>query len=99
MGAGNDKMNNVDEVEEMEENLSKINLSRACVVILKTSVAFTCLRKIFTKAPILDHFNPECHIRIKTYASGFAIGEIFSQLISRYVIHTNPDLSASKIGQ
>ena len=35
--------------------------------------AFNQLRQAFTKAPILRHFDPECHIRIETDASGYAI--------------------------
>ena len=41
---------------------------------------FTQLRQAFTEAPILRHFNPECHIRIETDASGYAIGNVLSQL-------------------
>ena len=47
--------------------------------------AFNQLRKMFTKAPILQHFDPECHIRIETNASGYAIGEVLSQLTSDQV--------------
>ena len=42
--------------------------------------AFTQLRQAFTKAPILRHFDPECHIRIEIDASGYAIGGVLSQL-------------------
>ena len=42
--------------------------------------AFTQLRQAFTKAPIFQHFDPECHIRIETDASGYAIGGVLSQL-------------------
>ncbi len=44
--------------------------------------AFIELRQAFVKVPILNHFDPECHIRIETDASGYAIGGILSQLIS-----------------
>ena len=44
--------------------------------------AFTQLRQAFNKAPILQHFDPECHIRIETDASGYAIGRVLSQLTS-----------------
>ena len=44
--------------------------------------AFTQLRQAFTEAPILRHFNPERHIRIKTDASGYAIGGVLSQMTS-----------------
>ncbi len=39
---------------------------------------FTELRQAFVKAPILNHFEPERHIRIQTDASGDAIGGILS---------------------
>ena len=44
--------------------------------------AFNQLRQAFTEALILRHFDPKCHIRIKTDASGYAIGGVLSQLIS-----------------
>ena len=40
--------------------------------------AFNRLRLAFTEAPILRHFDPECHIRIETDASGYAIGGVLS---------------------
>ena len=49
--------------------------------------AFNRLRLAFTEAPILRHFDPECHIRIETDASGYAIGGVLSQLTSG----TSPD--------
>ena len=47
----------------------------------KARLAFTKLRKAFTKAPILRHFDPECHIWIETDTSGYAIGGVLSQRI------------------
>ena len=44
--------------------------------------AFNRLRLAFTKAPILRHFDPECHIWIETDESGYAIGDMLSQLTS-----------------
>ncbi len=44
--------------------------------------AFTELRQAFLKVPILNHFDPECNIRIETDASGYAIGGVLSQLTS-----------------
>ena len=41
---------------------------------------FIQFRQAFTKAPILRHFHPECHIRIETDASDYAIGGVLSQL-------------------
>ena len=40
--------------------------------------AFTQLRQAFTKAPILQHFDQNCHMRIETDLSGYAIGRILS---------------------
>ena len=42
--------------------------------------AFNRLRLAFTEAPILWHFDPEYHIRIKTDALSYAIGGVLSQL-------------------
>ena len=39
---------------------------------------FNQLKQAFTKVPILQHFDPECHIRIETNASGYAIGGVLS---------------------
>ena len=44
--------------------------------------AFNRLRLAFTKAPIFRHFDPECHIRIETDASGYAISDVLSKLAS-----------------
>ena len=40
--------------------------------------AFNHLRLAFTEALILRHFDLECHIRIETDVSGYAIGDILS---------------------
>ena len=48
---------------------------------------FNRLRLAFIKAPILQHFDPECHIWIETNALGYAIGGVLSQLTSG----TNPN--------
>ena len=53
----------------------------------KARSAFNRLRLAFTKAPILWHFDPECHIWIETDTSGYAIGGMLSQLVSE----TSPD--------
>ena len=49
--------------------------------------AFNRLRLAFTKAPILQYFGPECHIRIEIDVSGYTISGILSQLASG----TSPD--------
>ena len=48
---------------------------------------FNRLRLAFIKAPILWHFDPECHIWIKTDTLGYAIGSVLSLLASE----TRPD--------
>ena len=48
--------------------------------------AFNHLWQAFTEAPILRHFDPECHIWIKTDASGYAIRRVLSQLTPNQVI-------------
>ena len=58
----------------------------------KARSAFNRLRLSFTKAPILWHFDPECHIWIETDASGYAIGGVLSQLASG----TSPDRVVTK---
>ena len=63
--------------------------------------AFNQLRQAFTEAPILQHFDPECHIRIETDVSGYAIGGVLSQLISDQVTlnsKSNP-IEKSDFGQ
>ena len=47
---------------------------------LKARLAFIQLKKAFTKAPILWHFDLKCYIRIETDASGYAIGGVLSKL-------------------
>ena len=42
--------------------------------------AFEQLRQAFTKAPILQHFDPEQYIWVETDASGYVIGGVLSQL-------------------
>ena len=63
----------------------------------KARSAFNRLRLAFTEAPILRHFDPECHIRIKTDISGYAIGSVVSQLASK----TSPDglVTKADLGQ
>ena len=48
--------------------------------------AFNCLRQVFTKALILRHFDPECHIQIKTDVLGYVIGGVLSRLTPNQVI-------------
>ena len=55
-------------------------MGKPIFLILGASEALNHLKQAFIKAPILQHFNPECHIWIETNASGYAIGEVPSQL-------------------
>ena len=52
-------------------------------LILNARTAFNCLRLAFTEAPILQHFDPECHIKIETDTLGYAISGMLSQLTSK----------------
>ena len=57
--------------------------------------AFNHLRLAFTEAPILRHFDPECHIWIETDVSSYAISGVLSQLASETsldVVVTKTDL-------
>ena len=45
-----------------------------------TKKTFNYLRHAFPQAPILQHFDPEWHIRIETDALGYAIGRVLTQL-------------------
>ena len=59
------------------------NLNRATDYLTpKARLTFIKLRKAFTKAPILQHFDLECYIRIETDVSGYSINKALSQLIS-----------------
>ena len=51
----------------------------------KARLAFTKLRQTFVKAPILYHFDPKCHIQIKTDLFEYTIGKILSQLTLNYL--------------
>ena len=62
--------------------------------------AFNQLRQAFTKTPILQHFDPECHIRIETDASNYTIGGILSQLTSDWVtLNSESNLTKYDFGQ
>ena len=54
------------------------NLEEPKFLTSKAKKAFNRLRQAFTEAPILRHFDPECHIRIETNVSGYAIGGVLS---------------------
>ena len=58
----------------------------------KARSAFNHLQLAFTKAPILRHFDLECHIGIKIDTLGYVIGGVLSQRASG----TSPDRVVTK---
>ena len=76
VGGGNCKDETV-----KKTSLTSKNLNEATgYLTFKARLAFTQLKKAFTKASILQHFDSEYHIRIKTDVSDYAIGGVLSQL-------------------
>ena len=63
-----------------------INLSNKMVrsdfLTPEAKLAFIDLRQAFVKAPILHHFDLECHIQIEIDVPSYIIGRVFSQLTS-----------------
>ena len=65
-----------------------------------TREAFNQLRQAFTKAPILRHFDPKCHVRNETDISSYTIGGVLSQLTSDQVtLDSKSTLTKSDFGQ
>ena len=64
------------------ENLSKSKKTELGFLTSGARMAFTKLRQVFIKSLIFHHFDLERHIWVETNVSGYAIGGIFSQLIS-----------------
>lgn len=60
------------------------NVKITWFLISEASKAFILLMHAFMKALILRHFDFECHIKIKTNASGYAIGGVLNQLILNF---------------
>ena len=58
----------------------KTNDHNSFILTPETEKAFEELKTAFTTTPVLKHFNPELPTRIETDASGYAIGDILSQL-------------------
>ena len=63
----------------------------------KARAAINSLWLAFTKAPILWHFDPECHIWIETDASGYTIDEVLNQLTSKTSL--NEVVTKANLGQ
>ena len=70
--------------KKIQKKSKSKNLSKSTLDFLtpRAKLIFTKLRQVFLKAPILYHFDLEHHIRIETDISSYAIGGVFSQLIS-----------------
>lgn len=83
--------------QEIRRNLSKINPFGMHFLTFKARIAFSRLKKAFTKVLILHYFDLERHIQIKTNGSAFAISEIFSQLTQEHVTYINSNLFSFKI--
>jgi hypothetical protein len=47
----------------------------------EASDAFRKLQNYFTNAPMFQHYNPLCRLRMETDASGFGLTTILSQLM------------------
>ena len=69
-----------DEVGTKFQKLSKSKKTKSGFFTSGARKAFTKLRQVFIKAPILHHFDPERHIRVETDVSGYAIGGVLNQL-------------------
>lgn len=97
---GNNKIDDSNETDsrKVEKNLSKASSSGTCFITSEVRIVFTYLRKVFTKASILHHFHPKCHIQIEINESGFTIGDTLSQMTSGYITYTNLNFFTSEIG-
>ena len=75
-------------------NLPNFNIKKTepSFLTLKARAAFNHLQLAFIKTLILQHFNSECHIWIKTNALGYVISRVLSQLTS----NINPNLVTTK---
>ena len=62
-----------------------------------TKIAFNRLWLAFTKTPILQHFDPKCHIQVETDVLGYAISGVLSQMTSE--TSTNGVVTKANLGQ
>ena len=69
-----------DEVGKKSQNPSKSKKTESGFLTSRARRAFTELRQVFIKAPILHHFASERYIWVETHSSGYAIGGVLSQL-------------------
>ena len=82
-GGGNRNLSKFKKSKNVKSRIQKRlgAMGEPIFLTLDAREVFNKLRQVFIKAPILQHFDPECHIRIKTDALGYAIGKVLSQLI------------------
>ena len=81
VGSGGTGQTNASKKSAKSKRIKSVHdLEEPQFLTFKAKEAFNRLRQAFTKAPILQHFDPECHIQIETDASGYAIGGVPSQL-------------------
>ena len=67
---------------EIDKKLPSKNLAKAMNYLTSDArQTFTQLKQAFTKAPILQHFDPKYYIWIKIDTSKYVIRSILSQLI------------------
>lgn len=102
----NNKIN--DKIADLSNSIQKTS-SGVCFLTFKTSLAFTQLRKVFTKASIFYYFNLKRYIQIEIHVLSYAIGKVLSQLITKrglasqitYQTNNQPNFVnlLSKIGQ
>lgn len=83
-------------------DFAKAKPSRIDFITFGAQKAFIYLQKAFIKTLIFRHFNPECHIYIKTNTTRYAIGNVLSQMTldhhsSNHITYKNLDCFKSKI--
>ena len=64
----------------VKHSMHSDNLNRTGYLTYKPRLAFTSLRKAFTKALIFRHFNLKCHIRIEIDVLYYAISGVLNEL-------------------
>ena len=68
------------EIGKKSQNLSKSKKIELGFLTSGARMAFTKLKQVFIKAPILHYFDLEHYIWVEIDASGYAIGGILSKL-------------------
>ena len=93
-GAG--RSNTSKKLAKSKRTKSVHNLEESKFLTFEAKDAFNRLRQAFTKAPILQYFDPKCHIWIEFNASSYAIGRVLSQLTPNQV--TSDDVIGLNVG-